>query len=162
LITILKRTPIIWSLFVLTLLTTAGFVVMSGAVGGAYLDSISNGQSSRALIAGMSPAQRSAHFWITVLLDTLYPFVYGGFFAAMALRFFGKFGRLAALPAFVTIIVDLTENTVQALALSGAADALDAKAWLTPLKFDLFYVAAAIALIALVIAIVNIFRKRTA
>ena len=80
----------------------------------------------------------------------------------MALRFFGKYGRIAALPALATAIVDLTENTVQALALSGAADALDAKAWLTPLKFDLFYLAAGIALVALVIAIMNIFRKRQA
>jgi hypothetical protein len=113
-------------------------------------------------VASLSEAQRSAHFWVTVLLDTAYPLAYGGFFAAMALRFWGKFGRLAALPAIATIIVDLTENTVQALALSGAADVLDAKDWLTPLKFGLLFLAAAIALIALVIAVVNIFRKRQA
>ena len=110
----------------------------------------------------MTEAQRSAHFWITVLLDTAYPLAYGGFFAAMALRFFGRYGPLAALPALATIIVDLTENTVQALALSGAADALDAKSWLTPLKFGLFFLAAAIALIALVIAVAHLFRQRKA
>ena len=81
---------------------------------------------------------------------------------ASSLRFFGRFGKLAALPAFATIVVDLTENTVQALALSGAANVLDAKSWLTPLKFYLFEIAGVIAVIALVIAIVNMFRKKTA
>ncbi len=121
-----------------------------------------SGEEAHALIGTLSGEQKTAHFWITVLLDTVYPLAYGGFFAGMALRFFGSFGKIAAVPALATIVVDLTENTVQALALSGAADALDAKNWLTPLKFGLFYVAGVIALIALVIAIVNIFRKRTA
>ncbi|WP_430404019.1 hypothetical protein [Hyphomonas sp.] len=159
---ILKRTPIIWALFVAQLLTGFGFGIFNGAVGGTYLDMITQGEHARSLVASLSDAQRCAHFWVTVLLDTAYPLAYGGFFAAMALRFWGRFGRLAALPAIATIIVDLTENTVQALALSGAADVLDAKDWLTPLKFGLFCLAAAIALIALVIAVVNIFRKRQA
>ena len=160
--TLLKRTPVIWGLFVAAILIWLGFSIFAEAVGGTFLDTIANGERSRTLIAGLSEAQRSAHFRVTVFLDTAFPIAYGGFFAGMALRFFGKYGRIAALPALATAIVDLTENTVQALALSGAADALDAKAWLTPLKFDLFYLAAGIALVALVIAIMNIFRKRQA
>ena len=158
----LKRTPVIWGLFIAQLLIFPGFALFSDALGGRYLDTVASGEASRALIAGLTEAHRNAHFWVTVLLDTVYPLAYGGFFAAMALRFFGRFGRLAALPALATIIIDLTENTVQALALSGAADALDAKSWLTPLKFGMFFLAAAIALIALVIAIAHIFRKRKA
>ncbi|MEH6695980.1 MAG: hypothetical protein V7675_13115 [Hyphomonas sp.] len=158
----LKRTPVIWGLFIAQLLIFPGFALFSDAVGGRYLDTVTSGDACRALIAGLTEAQRNAHFWVTVLLDTAYPLAYGGFFAAMALRFFGRFGRLAALPALATIIIDLTENTVQALALSGAADALDAKSWLTPLKFGMFFLATAIALIALVIAIAHIFRKRKA
>ncbi|MEH6808927.1 MAG: hypothetical protein V7651_08730 [Hyphomonas oceanitis] len=161
-IAVLKRTPVIWGLFIAQLLIFPCFALFSDAVGGRYLDTITTGEGCRALIAGMTEAQRSAHFWITVLLDTAYPLAYGGFFAAMALRFFGRYGPLAALPALATIIVDLTENTVQALALSGAADALDAKSWLTPLKFGLFFLAAAIALIALVIAVAHLFRQRKA
>lgn len=161
-IAFLKRTPVIWALFVAQLLIGLGFGLFSGAVGGTLLDTITQGDQARSLVASLTEAQRFAHFWVTVLLDTAYPLAYGGFFAAMALRFFGKFGRLAALPALATIIVDLTENTVQALALSGAADVLDAKDWLTPLKFGLFFFAAAIALVALVIAVVNLFRKRQA
>lgn len=161
-IAVLKRTPVIWALFVAQLLIGLGFGLFSDAVGGTLLDTITQGDQARSLVASLTEAQRSAHFWVTVLLDTAYPLAYGGFFAAMALRFYGKSGRLAALPALATIIVDLTENTVQALALSGAADVLDAKDWLTPLKFGLFFVAAAIALVVLIIAVVNLFRKRQA
>lgn len=161
-IAFLKQTPVIWALFAAQLLIGLGFGLFSGAVGGTLLDTITQGEQARSLVASLTDAQRSTHFWVTVLLDTAYPLAYGGFFAAMALRFFGKYGRFAALPALATVIVDLTENTVQALALSGAADALDAKDWLTPLKFGLFFLAAAIALIALVIAIIHIFRKRKA
>ena len=71
-------------------------------------------------------------------------------------------GKYAALPAFGVVIADLTENMVQVLALAGWVDALDAKAWLTPLKFGLFFLAAGIAVIALVIGIVNLVRKRRA
>ena len=158
----LKRTPVIWALFVAAILITLGFGLLAPAVGGQYLDSILTGAGAQEHLSAMTGPQRSAHFWITVLLDTAYPLAYGGFFAAMALRFFGRFGKFAALPAFATIIVDLTENTVQALALSGAANVLDAKSWLTPLKFDLFYVSGIIALIGLVIAIINMFRKKSA
>ena len=158
----LKRIPVLWGLFVAAFLITTAFVLLAPGVGGQYLDSLWSGEQAQALLAGMSPAQRSTHFWITVLLDTAYPLAYGGFMAGMALRFFGRFGTLAALPAFATIIVDLTENTVQALALSGTVNVLDAKSWLTPLKFYLFDAAGIIAVIALVIAIVNVFRKKSA
>ena len=151
----LSRTPVLWGSFILFLLIGVGFGLFSGAVGGTYLDTLDSGEASRELIASMTDAQRSAHFWVTVLLDTAYPLAYGALFAGLALRFFGRFGRLAALPAIAVVVVDLTENMVQALALSGAADALDAKDWLTPLKFGLFFLAAAIALVALLIAIVS-------
>ena len=147
----LTRIPVLWTLFIVAFLITNGFALLAPQVGGPYLDSLWNGAQAEARLAEMTDSQRSAHFWITVLLDTAYPLAYGGFLAGMALRFFGAFGRLASLPAFATIIVDLTENTVQALALSGAADVLDAKTWMTPLKFYLFGLAGLIAVIALVI-----------
>jgi hypothetical protein len=140
----------------------AGFGVFSKAVGGTFLDMTASAVQAREILAGMTAEQRDVHFWVTVLLDTAYPLAYGGFLAGMALRFFGSFGKAAAVPAFATIIVDLTENTVQALALKGSVDVLDAKEWLTPLKFGLFFLAAAIALVALIIAIVNLFRRKQA
>jgi hypothetical protein len=158
----LKRTPVIWTLFVLMIVIGAGFGVFNEAVGGTYLDMSSSAVQAREIVAGMTAEQRDVHFWVTVLLDTAYPLAYGGFLAGMALRFFGSLGTAAAVPAFATIIVDLTENTVQALALKGSADVLDAKEWLTPLKFGLLFLAAAIALVALIIAIVNLFRRKQA
>ena len=158
----LKRTPVIWTLFVLMIVIGAGFGVFNKAVGGTFLDVTASAEQAREIVAGMTAEQRDVHFWVTVLLDTAYPLAYGGFLAGMALRFFGSYGKAAAVPAFATIIVDLTENMVQALALKGSADVLDAKEWLTPLKFGLFFLAAAIALVALIIAIVNLFRRKQA
>ncbi|MBY9068314.1 hypothetical protein K1X12_15545 [Hyphomonas sp. WL0036] len=150
---LIARTPVLWALFVLMVLAGAGFRVFGPAVGGAYLDLISAPADVNALFASLTPEQKTAHFWVTVLLDTVFPLSFGLLFAGMALRFFGKWGRLAALPGFAVIVFDLTENTVQALALSGAANALDAKAWITPLKFGLFWLSAAIAAAAALVAL---------
>lgn len=158
----LTRTPVLWTLFVAQFVIVFGFGFFRDAVGGQFLDFITSGRDARTALEAMSPAQRTTHFWVTVLLDTAYPLAYGGFMAGMALRFFGRFGKIAAAPAFAVIVLDLTENMVQALALSGTADVLAAKDWLTPLKFALVWPAAIIALIALAIAIMNMFRKKTA
>ena len=130
----LARTPVIWTSFVLMLVIGVGFSLFRPMVGGALLDMTSDPEAARTIIATMSDAQRTAHAWVTVLLDTAYPLAY----------------------------VDLTENLVQVLALAGWVDALDAKAWLTPLKFGLFFLAAGLAVIALLIGVVNLLRKRRA
>ena len=156
----LKRTPVLWTLFVAQLVIGALFGVFAEAAGGTLLDTIRDPQAARDLIAGLTPAQRQAHLWITAGLDTLYPLAYGGFFAGMALRFFGESGKWLSLPAFAVILVDLAENTTQALALTGIADGLGAKAILTPAKFGLFMLAAVIALVALIIAIIRLVRSR--
>ncbi len=158
----LARTPVIWISFVAMLLIGAGFGLCRPVVGGAFLDMTSDPDTARNIIAAMTGAQRTAHAWVTVLLNTAYPLAYGGFLGGLALRFFGRFGPYAALPALGVVIVDLTENLVQVLALADWADALDAKAWLTPLKFGLFFLAAGIAVIALVIGGINLVRKRAA
>ena len=158
----LARTPVIWTSFLLMLVIGVGFGLCRPMVGGAFLDMTSDPEMSRTIIATMSDAQRTAHAWVTVLLDTAYPLAYGGFLGGVALRFFGKFGTYAALPALGVIIIDLTENLVQVLALAGWVDALDAKAWLTPLKFGLFFLAAGVAVIGLVIGVVGLLRQRRA
>lgn len=156
----LTRAPVLWTLFTLMILSGLGFQFFSPAVGGAYLDLVSEPAEVRALFEALSPEQKAAHFWVTVLNDTLFPLSFGLLFAGMALRFFGRWGKLAALPGFAVLIFDLTENTVQALALSGAADALDTKAWLTPLKFGLFWLAAAIAIVAALIGVFRLVTRR--
>lgn len=156
----LTRAPVLWALFVMMILSGAGFQVFGPAVGGAYLDMVSEPAEVRALFEALTPEQRTAHFWVTVLNDTLFPLSFGLLFAGMALRFFGKWGKLASVPAFAVLIFDLTENTVQALALSGVADALDTKAWLTPVKFGLFWLAAGIAILAALIGIFRLVARR--
>lgn len=158
----ITRTPVLWTLFALTIALTLGFGVLAPSVGGQFLDMASQPDQTRALFEAMTPSERNAHFWITVLMDTAYPLSFGLFFAGMAWRFFGKWGPLAAIPGFAVLIVDLTENTLQALTLSGAAYVLEPKAWISPLKMNLFYLAALIALVALGIAIFRLVTKKKA
>jgi hypothetical protein len=156
----LTRAPVLWALFALMILAAAGFQIFGPAVGGAYLDLVSEPGEVRALFASLTPEQKTAHFWVTVIIDTIFPLSFGLLFAGMALRFFGKWGKLASLPAFAVLIFDLTENTVQALALSGVADGLDTKAWLTPVKFGLFWLAAGIAIVAALIGVFRLVTRR--
>lgn len=156
----MTRTPVLWALFVLMISCNVGFVLLDPLIGGNMLDLVSTHEDTRRVFSVLTPEQKNAHFWITVLLDTLYPLTFGFLFAGLAWRFFGKWGPLAAIPGFAVMIVDLTENMIQALALSGAADLLDAKVWVTPLKIYLFLLAAAIALVAVIIALVRLLRKK--
>ncbi len=142
----ITRTPVLWTLLGLTIALTLAFGAFAPMVGGEYLDMVSAPADSRALFEALTPAERRAHFWLTLLLDTAYPLSFGLFFAGMGLRFFGKWGKLAAIPGLAVLIVDLTENTLQWLTLSGAAYLLEPKAWITPLKMDLFYLGAVVAL----------------
>lgn len=156
---LITRTPVLWALFVLTIVLTGAFVALAPAVGGQFLDMSSAPADTRAVFDAMTASERSMHFWLTVLMDTAYPLSFGLFFAGMAWRFFGKFGPFAAIPGFAVLIVDLTENTLQAITLSGAAYVLEAKEWVTPLKMNLFYLAALIAGVAACIAVFNMARK---
>ena len=157
---LISRTPVLWTLFVLTILCLPAFQYFTPMAGGQLLDMLSEPEEVRATLAAMTPEQRSVHFWVTVLIDTLFPVSFGLFFAGMGWRFFGKWGQIAALPGFAVMVFDLTENTIQALALSGTADALDAKAWVTPLKYGLFWLAALVALIAAGIAVYRLVTKK--
>jgi hypothetical protein len=94
----------------------------------------------------MSAQQKRAHLWITLLLDVPFPLAYGGLFLGLCLRYGGRFSFYLAAPAFLVIPVDLLENAVQFIALLGNEVLLPAKAYLTPAKFLLFYVAALIAI----------------
>jgi hypothetical protein len=159
---LITRTPVLWTLLGLTICLTLAFGALAPLVGGQFLDMVSAPADSRALYDAMTPGERTAHFWITLLLDTAYPFSFGLFFAGMGLRFFGKWGKLAAIPGFAVLIVDLTENTLQWLTLSGAAYVLEPKAWITPLKMDLFYLGAIVALAGAGIGVYRVVTKAKA
>ena len=142
----LGRTPVLLGLLGLTLVIMLSFRPVQAQLDGVLLDFIWTGSAAQDRLAQLDAGQRAAHFRATVLNDTAYPLAYGGLLAGIALRFGRGLGpKLALVPAAVAVL-DLLENTVQALALSGTADLLAAKSVLTPLKFGLFGVAALIAL----------------
>ncbi len=158
----ITRTPVLWTLFVLTVVIFVVFGALAPMVGGQFLDMVSKPEDTRAVFDAMTSSERTVHFWITVLLDTAFPLSFGLFFAGMAWRFFGKLGPFAAIPGFVVLIVDLTENTLQAITLSGAAYVLEPKEWVTPLKTNLFLLAALIAFVAAGIALYRVITRKKA
>ena len=159
----LVRTPVIIGSFILMTLIGLSFAPVQAAIDGPLLDMVWTGEAAQARLAELNAAQRTAHFWGTVLNDTAYPLAYGAFFAGLAGRFAPRPWRVGVMvPAGLTVIADLAENTVQALALAGAADLLALKSILTPVKFGLFAASALLALAFAVIALANWIRGRRA
>lgn len=143
----------LWLLFALTLALMAGFVLWTPSVGGVGLDSLAAVGDVQTLLASMSSVQRNSHFWMTLLLDMLFPLAYGGLFCGLTLRHAGSYGAVLAVPALIVIPVDILENIVQLISLKGSTSLLDLKALLTPIKFFLFYTAALIAVGSLMFSI---------
>ena len=139
---------------------TLGFGAWIQAYDLNIIDEISDPDQIRAVVAAMTPEQRSAHWWMTLVLDYFYPLAYGGFFAGMALRFFGKAGPLLALPSFICIPADIIENTVQLFILAGDESLIWLKAIMTPLKLATFIPAALIALAGIGIALYRRFFRK--
>ncbi len=156
----LARTGTLWLLLLATVALAAGFILWTPQVGGTILDSVAPANAVHALLERMSPAQKHAHFLMTLLLDMLYPLAYGGLFAGLALRFGGGVGGWLALPALVVIPVDMLENIIQMLALTGNESLLPVKAILTPAKFTLFALAGVIALATGLAALAGAIRRR--
>jgi hypothetical protein len=142
----LKQTKTLWLLFLATIALAIGFQLSTPFAGGALLDVSTTLAASEDLLQAMSAPQKRAHLWITVLLDVPFPFAYGGLFLGLCLRYGGRYSLYLAAPAFLVIPVDLIENTVQFIALLGNETLLPAKAYLTPAKFLLVYIAAIVAI----------------
>jgi hypothetical protein len=142
----LQQTKTLWLLFLATIALAIGFQLSTPSAGGALLDVSTTLAASEDLLQAMSAPQKRAHLWITVLLDIPFPFAYGGLFLGLCLRYGGRYSLYLAAPAFLVIPVDLIENTVQFIALLGNETLLPAKAYLTPAKFLLVYIAAIVAI----------------
>ena len=156
---ILSRTWVLIGLLIAMLVIGYSFQSVQQASGGPLLDMIWSGADAKARLAEMSAEQKTAHFWGTVLNDTAYPLAYGGLFVGLIWRFAGTLRRWFVFPAIAVIVVDLVENTTQALALSGNESFIGLKDILTPLKFGLFLIAAVLVLISLGMAILRRVRK---
>jgi len=120
---------------VLFVIESIGFGVIMGMWKFVLIDEISNPDTVREMIAGMSSSQRSVHAWTTATLDIAYPLTYGPLFAGLSLRVFKS---IFAVPALATMPVDLAEGVVQVLALTGNDAVIWLKAYVTPLKLGLF------------------------
>lgn len=156
----LTRTSTLWRLFWALILLSLAFGVVMYVWDFEIIDEMSNEAAIKAHLAAMSQTQKNVHAIATATLDLAYPFVYGGLFAGMALRFLGPVGKIAALPSFVVIPVDLAEGVVQVFALTGQEQYLWLKAYLTPLKLGLFFTGMALAFVALLIALRQRFKNR--
>ena len=143
---LITSTTTLWLLLLATIAMVFMFQFLAPIWELRLIDSISAPDEVRAVIAGFSAEQRTAHAWITATLDVAFPLAYGLLFAGSAIRFFPNLTFLA-LPGFAVIPVDCVEGAVQVLALLDIADFVDTKAWLTPLKMWLFY-AGALVMIA--------------
>jgi len=146
---LLARKKTLWFNFWATLVLSLGFILVMSHWDFQVIDEISDPDNIREHLARMSETQKRVHVWTTGTLDVLYPFAYGGLFAGLALRFFPRFGPYLALPGLLVIPVDLAEGLVQIFLLTGNENLITLKEYLTPLKLVLFFIALAIALLAL-------------
>ncbi|MEM1106754.1 MAG: hypothetical protein AAGH87_10220 [Pseudomonadota bacterium] len=158
-LTVLGRTWVLVALLVATLAVGYSFSFVQAAAGGPLLDTLGSGDAARARLAEMTQAQKTAHFWGTVINDTAYPLAYGGLFAGLIWRFAGALRGWFVWPALAVIVVDLAENAVQAAALSGHGALLGLKDILTPAKFGLFGLAALLVLASFALALARKLRQ---
>lgn len=150
---LLKRTPTIIGALVAFIAIGAGFGIWSSQYDLQLLDEISDADQVRTLLAAMTQEQKSAHWWMTLMLDYAYPAAYGALFVGITLRFFERVGVWLSIPAIAAALADAVENTIQLMLLSGNESLLWLKVIMTQVKFGAFLVAALIALIGLVLGL---------
>lgn len=143
----ITKTNVLWISFFTTIFLTLLFPLVAARWNLIFMDDLVSPTKVRELLEQMSAQQKSVHLWTTATLDVAYPFVYGSFLAGTALRFFHKYGSYLALPALLTVLVDLLEGVIQVLALTETVDLLGPKAYITALKFGLFFIAVIIVLV---------------
>ena len=141
----------LWIAFVSTILITIAFPITASIWGITFIDAMSDPAEVRQAIYDMTPDQRVVHAWLTATLDVAYPLAYGALFVGSAYAFYERFGRYIAIVLLLVVPTDLLEGVVQVLALTDAADFVDAKAVLTPLKTALFLLGVATTLFGWVI-----------
>lgn len=154
LLTTLSRPQVLVSMAVAVVLCAALFRQTQGAIGGPYLDLMSDPEAVRARLELMTASQKQAHITRTGLLDTAFPVLYTALVLGMLRRYW-------AGPVFlvgVTVILagaglDLAENALQVAMLTGAEGLAAQKAWLTPLKFAAVLAGIVLALAGLVLGL---------
>ena len=157
----IRKPIVLWGLFTTTVLISIGFIFWEPLIGGTALDSVATMETVQSLLLGMSDTQKDSHVLMTIILDMVYPFAYGLLFAGLTLKFAKKIGIWLALPAFVVIPVDIVENIIQLMALTGSGILLPVKEVLTPIKFILFTLSGVIAISSLVFGVLQKIKNRS-
>ncbi|KCZ88373.1 hypothetical protein [Hyphomonas johnsonii] len=151
----ISRTPVLIGSFILMIVVAAGFVWARGFMDGTFLDLEMSGPAAMQRLSEMTPDQRNVQFWTTLVLDTLFPLAYGGFFGGLAARFGGSRRLLATLPMLLGVGFDFAENITQVLAVKGFDSLLAAKTFLTPVKFGLVDIGIVIGIVLALMALVR-------
>ncbi|PHR60745.1 MAG: hypothetical protein COA43_06295 [Robiginitomaculum sp.] len=161
---IISRPKVFIGFFILSTIISYCFPYAEAVVGGALLDLSMNGESALTRLNEMSQTQKNKHIWATLVLDIAYPLTLSGFMAGITLHYRNRLPqslhKIMLAPALIALIMDLCENAVQVLALSGHAGLLSLKTILTPLKFSMFALAALIAIFLLFSALITWMRAR--
>ncbi len=155
----LSQPRVLWVALFVTIILSVTFPVVELLFQIPLIDAIVEPDLVRQIIAEMTPHQRARHAWITATLDVVYPLAYGSLFVGSALALYERFGGYLAAVLFFVIPVDLLEGVVQVLALSGQADLIDAKAFLTPLKFALFLTGLTLTIVGWVVRLMRRLRS---
>ena len=147
-----KRTLLIT--FALNLVAISAFLLVRYIWDMELLDGMFDPDTISDHLRSLNVGQKRAHIWTTTTIDIIYPFAYGLFYAGMALRYLGKWGKYLAFFGLAAIPVDLVEGAVQIILLSQDTSHefdmfITAKIALTWVKAVLFYTALFIALLTL-------------
>lgn len=151
----LSQTRVLWVTGVLFVVISIAFAMLTPQVNGEFMDLAMTEAGALATLNGLSEDQKSFHFWVTALLDTLYPLVYGGFFAGLVSRVAGPMRSWAVWPGFIGVDCDFVENITQMLALSGDTGWLFLKDVVTPLKMGGMGVSIALIVVFGVLALMR-------
>lgn len=147
---LITDTKFLLFLFLITLLITFLFPILTYLLNIVFIDTISSPDKVRKIILGMTLEQRFLHSWITGTIDVLYPLSYGLFFTGMAIKFPIKSHFYHVIPGLIVIPFDIFENIIQILVLTDTADFLLLKSYITPCKFTLFFLGLFISIISLI------------
>ena len=123
------------------------FLVLENLLGVKLLDKILTLSESNLVLQSMSDSRRNAHIWITLILDTLFPVVYGLLLIGTTMKLYSNQTLGWIAPALILVAVDLIENMVHVLALLSHEPVLVFKRFLVPAKWLLTAVAVVIIVI---------------
>lgn len=154
------------SRLLLALLTVfIGLIILISVLENHYklklLDSIPTVSKSNRLLQTIGESQRCAHIGITLILDTVFPFVYGLLLIGATMKLYPHNYLAWLAPAVIVIPMDLLENLVHLTALLSHEPVMPIKGWLTPAKWVLIVVAILIVIVPGALRTVALVKRRT-